>query len=154
MNNLVISIVAIALVMILAGVGAFYGGDIFKSNQVDASVARYLNESSQLNSAVTLFQAEGNEITANFEIHQLVEEEYLTTIPEGWEKIPGTLGVSIPNPESVTGFAEEVCFEANKKMGFEFNAADTMINIYSKDETKGIPMCDKDMDGLVPCCIL
>ena len=153
MNNLVISIIAVALATILAGVGVFFGGDIFKEQQVDGAVAQYLNESEQVRSAVTLYKSDGNTIDSNFEVHFLVDDDYLQQIPEGWGKIPGSIGVEIP--ETIPGFSEQVCFTANEKMGYTFSSTDDMVQPYSKDEQFGVPYCDKsDLDSNVPCCIL
>ncbi|OXX64915.1 hypothetical protein, partial [Vibrio sp. V15_P4S5T153] len=65
MFNLIISIIAIALVVVLAGASLYYGGDAFNRGSSDAKAATLINQAQQIQAAATLFTAsEGGAPTA------------------------------------------------------------------------------------------
>ncbi len=57
MFNLIISIIAIALVVVLAGASLYYGGEAFNSGSTDAKSATYINQAQQIQAGATLFKA-------------------------------------------------------------------------------------------------
>ena len=57
MFNLIISIIAIALVVALAGASLYYGGDAFSKGSSEAKAATYVNQAQQIQAAATLFRA-------------------------------------------------------------------------------------------------
>ncbi|MGD1524049.1 hypothetical protein [Vibrio owensii] len=155
MANLIISIISIALVVILAGAMVFFGGDVYKSNKLDAEVAKYLNESSQVQSALTLYKSHGNAITADFQMQELVTDGYLKKVPEGWDKRVGVIGVEIDSGRVGESMAQNICLKANEGMGFEFDPIEDSVMASIDDPAKGIPHCDKsDLSDTVPCCVV
>ncbi|MGD1524471.1 hypothetical protein [Vibrio owensii] len=62
MFNLIISIIAIALVVALAGASLYYGGAAFNQGNADAKSSTMINQAQQIQSAVLLYKAnEGGE---------------------------------------------------------------------------------------------
>ncbi|MFS1429402.1 hypothetical protein LMH73_020225 [Vibrio splendidus] len=142
--------------MILSGVGVFFGGEVYKNNQVEAAAARYANESSQILAALVLFESSGSKIDSGFDVNTLVEEDYLTQVPLGWSvkslsTSNGSLAIDIP--DRAAGYSESVCYALNTNAKFTFSSSEEMVDPYSQDPSFGIPLCGKsDTDG-VPCCI-
>ncbi|MBE4779679.1 hypothetical protein J8A87_21905 [Vibrio parahaemolyticus] len=78
MFNLIISIIAIALVVVLAGASLYYGGDAFNRGSSDAKAATLINQAQQIQAAAKLFSAiEGGEPAS---INDL-QGSYLSSIP-------------------------------------------------------------------------
>jgi hypothetical protein len=65
MFNLIISIIAIALVVALAGASLYYGGDAFSSGSSEARAATYINQAQQIQAAATLFEVTNGGQPAN-----------------------------------------------------------------------------------------
>lgn len=154
MANLIISIISIALVVGLAGAMVFFGGDIYKTNRLDAEVAKYLNESSQVQGALTVYKAHGNEITSDFQMQELVDGGYLKQVPEGWDKRVGVIGVEIDSGRVGESLAQNICVKANNDMGFVFDPIEDDVMAFGDDPSIGIPHCDKEMPDSVPCCVI
>ncbi|MND11541.1 hypothetical protein D3C87_351860 [compost metagenome] len=57
MFNLIISIIAIALVVVLAGASLYYGGDAFNKGSEEARASTFINQAQQIQAAATLFKA-------------------------------------------------------------------------------------------------
>jgi hypothetical protein len=151
MFNLIISIVAIALIVVLAMASLWHGGTAFNDNKVVADAARYRNEAVQIASAITLFKGDGNEITDAFKLQDLVDKGYLKTLPIGWQ--PGSNKIMYPLDSGDTA-AEHICITAIQQSGYAFDPTDTQVDAYSSDPTIGIPHCDKTgLDPMVPCCV-
>ena len=65
MFNLIISIIAIALVVALAGASLYYGGEAFNRGSEDAKASTYINQVQQVQAAATLYAAsEGGSATS------------------------------------------------------------------------------------------
>lgn len=153
MFNLVVTIIAVALVVIITATAVFYGGGAMSDGVVDAEAAKYRNEAAQIAGAVRLYRAQGNEIVSGFKLETLVEKNYLGSLPEGWN--PGSDIIMKAIPDTADGAAEEICYTANKQSNFEFDSTEDSVVAYSQDTTKGIPLCDKpNLETLVPCCII
>ncbi|EJG0024417.1 hypothetical protein DC891_RS28475, partial [Vibrio parahaemolyticus] len=76
--NLIISIIAIALVVVLAGASLYYGGDAFNRGSSDAKAATLINQAQQIQAAATLFTAsEGGAPTTLADL----EGAYLSSTP-------------------------------------------------------------------------
>ncbi len=149
MFNLILTIIAIALVVVLIAAGVYYGGISFNGNTIEAEAARYRTEASQIAGAVQLFKAHGNAITSSFTLGDLVDMNYLKTLPEGWSEASD----SVVKPlEDIAG--EKICFRANAQSGFIFESSESGVEAYSLDPSKGIPRCDKeDMPSGAACCV-
>lgn len=151
MVNIIIAVIAIALIAILTIASLYHGGAAFQGNKVVAEAGRYRTEASQIASAVTLFKSDGNVIDENFKLSDLVDKKYLKQLPKGW--VPGDNRIIRPLDESEE-MAEEICVTAIEQSGYKFSGTDDDVEPYSKDPTKGIPYCNNPtLDPLVPCCI-
>ncbi len=91
MFSLIISIIAIALVVILAGASLYYGGDAFNKGGAKGQAAQFANESQQLSAAVTMFKSDNGgsaptdataELVAGTVSNGMVP--YLKSIPPKW----------------------------------------------------------------------
>jgi len=78
MFNLIISIIAIALVVVLAGASLYYGGSAFNEGSSDATAATLINQAQQIQASATLYSA--TEGGSPADITDL-EGEYLSAIP-------------------------------------------------------------------------
>lgn len=151
MFNLIVAVIAVALIALLAGAGLYFGGNSFTDNKIDAEAAKMVNEASQINAAILVYKADGNQVTETFKLNSLVELGYLKNLPVGWT--PGDDKAIKPLDEEDPG-SEHVCFEANLISGYEFDPTDNDVEVYSKNPDYGIPHCDKiDMELGVPCCV-
>jgi hypothetical protein len=150
MFNLITVIIAIALLVVVTAVAVYYGGSIVGDQSTKAQATQYRNEAVQIAGAVTLYKAKGNAITSSFQLQTLVDENYLKSLPEGWE--PGQ--DSIVKPLDINDpAAEGICFMANEQAGFTFLSSESDVSIYSKDTSKAIPKCTKaNLPNTVPCC--
>lgn len=151
MFNLIVAVIAVALIAVLSGAALYYGGSSFTENKVDAEAARIVNEASQINAAILVYQADGNEVTESFKLTDLVSLGYLKGLPVGWT--PGDDRAIKPLPEDDPG-SERVCYQANVLAGFEFDPIEDDVETFVDDPSQGIPHCDKpDMPPGVPCCV-
>jgi type II secretory pathway pseudopilin PulG len=80
MFNLIISIIAIALVVVLAGASLYYGGDAFNKGSEEAKASTYINQAQQVQAAATLFKASNGGLPAD--LAQLVTEKYMAGTPK------------------------------------------------------------------------
>ncbi|MGD1524423.1 hypothetical protein [Vibrio owensii] len=151
MFNLIVAVIAVALITVLSGAALYYGGSSFTDNKVDAEAARIVNEANQINAAILVYKADGNEVTEAFKLTDLVNLGYLKALPGGWT--PGDNRAIKPLPEDDPG-SEHVCYQANTLSGFEFDPIEDDVEPYSANPKYGIPHCDKpDMMPGVPCCV-
>jgi hypothetical protein len=58
MFNLIITIIAIALVVVLTATSVYYGGSAFSEGTADAIAATYINQAQQVQAAAVLFNAQ------------------------------------------------------------------------------------------------
>jgi hypothetical protein len=80
MANLIITVIAIALVAVASLMGAYYGGSAFLNNQSAANASTVLNIGQQLAGAWTAYLTDNNG-TAPTNFSQLIDGNYLATIP-------------------------------------------------------------------------
>lgn len=79
MFNLIITIIAIALVVVLTATSIYYGGDAFNKGSEDALAATFVNQAQQVQAAATLYKAQnGSDATAMTQL----EGEFLATVPQ------------------------------------------------------------------------
>ena len=109
MFSLVTVIIGIAVAVAAAVVTIYYMGSAADSQAVAAQTARLLNEASQINGAVLLYESDraGESISS---LQDLVNANYLKAIPDGNWSISGS---SIVRPVDT----EAQCKAFNAKMG-------------------------------------
>ncbi|MFS1426296.1 hypothetical protein LMH73_003675 [Vibrio splendidus] len=151
MFNLLISIVAIALVVVIGAAGMFYGGDAYTENTVEAEAAKMRNERSQIIAAIEVYKSSGNSLKSGFKFASLIEGGYLTQVPDGWvadlDHAYKPLDLSDPGTMNV-------CFTANQQDNFTFEDSQPDVWPLETQPGFGIPYCDKEgLDSIVPCCI-
>lgn len=120
MFNLVLSVIAVALVLGLALTSVFYGGSIFSDASAKNEAARLMNGAQQIKAALDLYKID-NAGMLPAEIDILTDGVYLKANPDGDWFFGDGYAV---NPVA----EEDVCLEVNEKYGF----------------TDPIPSCDAD----------
>ncbi len=150
MSTLITQIIAIALMSILTATGAIFLSDAFTNNKLKSESAKYTNESAQIMGAIKVYESAGNMILPTFVLNDLVDEQLLKSIPDGWSEYPFMLGKEI---EGVESQKEAICIYANNDAGFVFTPSDGLIKASESDPTVGIPYCDEELNKDIPCCI-
>ena len=83
MNNLIITIISIALVAVAAIMAAFYGGVAFENNQYNASASALITQNEQILAAANLYaSATGTTDFGTIGMNSLYTGGYLSTFPE------------------------------------------------------------------------
>lgn len=105
MFNLLISIIAIALVTSLAGASLYYGSDAFSDGTKKALIAKLNNNGQQVKAALTLYKTLSSAKPATngdgeFDLDQLVTDDYLSSFPE----IPDQLQLAQFSPPDWEGY--------------------------------------------------
>jgi hypothetical protein len=146
MFALIISIIAIALVVALAGATLYYGGDAFSKGSARSTAAALVNQGQQIAGAWTLYKADhgGSEpVATDIAAVQtaLVAGEYLAALPtpatstsdapQAWTFTASAAGVAakIGVPASKEVCAEVVKLPGNSAAGIF--ACDTGTNEFS-----------------------
>jgi hypothetical protein len=80
MFNLIISIIAIALVVVLAGASLYYGGDAFNKGSEEAKASTYINQAQQIQAAATLYKASNGSHPKT--IADLTAGKYMAGVPK------------------------------------------------------------------------
>jgi hypothetical protein len=88
MANLIITVIAIALVAVASLMGAYYGGSAFSNNQSTAAAATVVNMGQQVAGAFTSYQALNNSLPKAWS--DLTGGGYLAAIPDA-PAVPGSL---------------------------------------------------------------
>ncbi|MCT4575176.1 MAG: hypothetical protein N4A43_02855 [Alphaproteobacteria bacterium] len=93
MANLIITIIAIALVAVAALMGAYYGGTAFNQGQEQAKLSTLINEGSQIVAALTMYDAmeDANFVFGTDDLDDLKTGNYLTSGITGWTIAANTL---------------------------------------------------------------
>ena len=78
MFSLIISIIAIALVIVLAGASLYYGGDAFNQGTAKGEFAKIVNEAQQVSAGFTLAKVDQVVVT---DVTSLVAAKYLAVAP-------------------------------------------------------------------------
>ena len=110
MFSLIITLVSIVLVAGLALVGVYYLGDTVDTQQVEARTAQLLNETAQVNGALTLYSTDHPGVTVT-DLNVLVTEGYLERVPNTAWSVSGD---QVVRPVSTV----EDCDAFNAKMGY------------------------------------
>lgn len=121
MFNLIITIIAIALVVVLTATSIFYGGEAFSNGAADAIAATFINQAQQVQAAATLFEAQNGGAPTTI---AALSPEFLKTVPVapgvgdlgGWT-ITGDVahtGSVIGASNDNFGITAEVCAKINE----------------------------------------
>ena len=105
MFNLIITIIAIALVVVLTATSVFYGGSAFSEGSVDALAATYINQAQQVQGAATIFRAQTGGVVevvdngGNTDSDAPTEllGDYLTSVPVNGQGDPWTVAPLVTN---------------------------------------------------------
>lgn len=81
MSSIIITIIAIALIAILALAGMFYGGSGLLGNRDDAVASQVINQSSQIIGAIDLYRT-NNAGAVPVDSEQLIDGGYLKAMPD------------------------------------------------------------------------
>ena len=110
MFSLIITMIAVALVAVLALASMYYGGDSLQQGTAKANAAKYLSEANQITAAANLYKLQNNGATPTAQ--DLVDNDYLQALPEGdWYINNGF----IERP----GISLEECTEVNRLVGYD-----------------------------------
>lgn len=103
MFQLIISIIAVALIAVLSGASIFYGASAFINNKLKTEAITLINNSEQIESAMRIYKSNtGNELTAGYSYaeemgtatSELINEGYLKQDPSPYYILKG-----MPNDE-------------------------------------------------------
>ena len=120
MFNLIISIIAIALVVALAGASLYYGGDAFSEGSSKAKASAFVNQAQQIQAAATLYKTqEGGSPSA---IQDLLDRDYMASNPvtavpttAGWELETGyVVARSAVSGTADAGITLDICAKINE----------------------------------------
>lgn len=112
MFSLIISIIAIALVIVLAGASLYYGGDAFNKGTAKGEAARYINEAQQIQAAVTLYKVENGGAAPDLSTDlSVLDGTYLTGATQLSAKWTSDINADILT--SAVAPTQEVCDEIN-----------------------------------------
>jgi len=138
MFSLIISVMAVALVVLLAAATMYYGSDTATEGKKQANAAALINQAQQVAGAVDLYIAD-NPSGSLSNIEDL-QPQYISSVPEGWNissaslpSIPGYVAYPIQG-DNVKKLS--LCEEVNKKLGI----------------TTSIPQCSAIAANFVGCC--
>lgn len=136
MFNLIISIIAIVLVVVLTLATMYHGGDTVTRGREEAEVAQAVNEIGQIKAALTAYQAHEGSVPES--MNDLLPG-YLSSAPAGWGlETPNTLMFEARNFKY--GTVEDnrnACNEVNNKLGHSYATP---------------PACDSLEKGFYGCC--
>ncbi|HAU28590.1 MAG TPA: hypothetical protein DCW68_00550 [Rhodospirillaceae bacterium] len=118
MSNLIVTVIAIALVGIMTLAAVYYGGSAWMQSQSQADAGTISNEAMQIEGAVSVFHGEIGRYPSD--VSELVERDYLSSGSEmqGWmftqEAALALIGTDLR--------AQKACLEARKKQGLDAEA--------------------------------
>ena len=107
MFSLIISIIAIALVIVLAGASLYYGGDAFNKGTAKGEAAKLVNEAQQLQAAYTMYKVDN--AGAEPALADFNGGEYLSVTLADWAFTAPTDGAPAEVTQAIT--SADVCTE-------------------------------------------
>lgn len=108
MSNLITTLIAVALAVLMAGVGLYYGGEVFSSQEKNVASATVLNNANQLSGFIEAYHNERG--TYPDSMDTLVSAGYLkSAVPGTWTFETDYVVTSVPN--------EAACLEMNQAYG-------------------------------------
>jgi hypothetical protein len=138
MFSLIITIIAVALVVLLVVATMYHGGsDTMSKGKQEAEIARSLNELSQIKAALTAYHADTGAYATSLTD---LTPHYLASIPSGW-------GVEVPS---------QVAFESSRLLqGNEAQKLDSCTKINKQLGITTAPPSCADIDaGFSGCCVV
>jgi hypothetical protein len=132
MFNLIISIIAIALVVVLAGASLYYGGDAFNKGSEEAKASTYINQAQQIQAAATLYKASNGGLPTD--VAALKSGGYLAGSPK-LATGTGDWVIDSSKPDSAAVFVEQKV-ATSAKIGMTTNICDTI-----NDNGAGVVSC-------------
>nr|WP_250808033.1 hypothetical protein [Neorhizobium tomejilense] len=132
MFQLIVAVIAIALVLLLVIAALYFGGSIYDESGARAAYAKNVNSATQIEAAMQLYyhdNAKNAPFTDMELLRYLNEQKYLKDIPEGDWKV---------NPEALYKPIEiqdvDQCSAMNKAAGFDLSQVPSSYN--------GCPPCN------------
>ncbi len=118
MANMILSVIAIALVAIIVVVGVFYGGTMFSSYQAEAQATRLIGEAEHIAGTVSMYANEQHVLPTH--LTDLVEKEYFSEAPAKGVHTPWKLskGYAVNAIGSGTPIHQS-CLSARRRWGFD-----------------------------------
>lgn len=165
MFNLIISIIAIALVVVLAGASLYYGGDAFNRGSSDAKAATLINQAQQIQAAATLFSASEGGAPASIDD---LQDSYLSSTPSlpigtdsstTWQfatamndndEYVNVIMVEVPfAAKTEDGITKDICKTVNKNgAGVVFCSISYNGTFHNSNMIAGTGASDSDVDFL------
>lgn len=171
MFTLIISIIAVALVAVLALAAIWYGTDIYQDSLTDAGAAQIINESEQIENAILAFNIEqgrppviqdctGNPDPTCESLQELIDYEYLTAAPTTGHKDSQWAMATIVDGTNTKALVKTVdyeeCSKSNEMMGFTIAGSSPALVPALDPETglpsEYVPECAEEMQSSVVCC--
>ena len=93
MSNLIVSVIAIALVAAMVLAATYYGGASWNTYQAEARASKLLNEAEQIVGTVAYYRVVKNEMPSTLEQMTVTDsygENFLSDVPEGGKYDPAT----------------------------------------------------------------
>jgi hypothetical protein len=132
MFQLIIAIVAIALVLLLVIAAMYFGGSIYDESGARAAYAKNVNSATQIEAAMQLYYHDKSSSPAGEDmtlLHNLLDWGYLKEIPEGDWRVNAT---ALYKPIKIQDV--EQCSAMNKAAGFNISQV--------PDQYDGCPPCN------------
>lgn len=146
MSNLIISLIAIALVAIVSTIAMMTLGDGFTDTNGKTNYAKLQNDVNQIAVATNLYMAE-NQGKSPANVQELVDQDYLKANPEG-------LVDTIEVDGAPVNVAWEFGFDNYVTQLIDSNERCAKINQAAggSGEVEDIPSCSAEYDEKNPCC--
>lgn len=182
MFSLIISIIAIALVAVLALATIYYGTDAYLDQRVEAGAAQIINESEQIEGAILAYNVEQGvppeiidcegSTDPNCEpLQNLIDADYLASAPvqSGEGEVWAMAAITGTTDALVKTVPLLECETANINMGFrgvdDYNGTSPAVNLVKSDMTGEekvnelqfsdgdmVPVCADAMPNSIVCC--
>ena len=164
MGNLIVSVIAIALVAVVSMIAAYYGGSVFRGYLTDADASRLLSEQDQIVGAITMFNDDsGKQIQEEcpseglvLKLDCLVDLHYLQDLPgngkTAWSIFNNQLRANIGSDET----AKNSCQAARKQLGFTGDILPCCVESGNPTNpmacTSRTAAVNPNLDSRDPCC--
>lgn len=139
MVNIIVALIAIALIAITSAIAIFGLGDVFTSGGERAEFAKLKNEGGQIAIATNIYISR-NAGAAPESVQQLVDERYLKVVPDALTQGDKSelWKYGFDNFVSLNVSNENVCMALNAQAGFTGSQP---------------PSCSDGYDQDAPCCV-
>ncbi|HAU28819.1 MAG TPA: hypothetical protein DCW68_01745 [Rhodospirillaceae bacterium] len=144
MANLILTVIAVALVATVSVIAVFYGGSAYNKYQEEASAMRVLAAGDQIVSSAALYANQERVVPAG--LTDLLSKNYLLEVPvdesgEAWEVRRGYAVLSLPDSQK----SIRLCLTMRKKLGLDAEArcADAEMAGCTPKNTQAPEGCNK-----------